>query len=481
MRSLFYILFFLPLLSVAQDIETIAGNAFGSGGPTYPIQHGSYSGDGAQAINAGLHNPDDIVFDSHGNMYFTDRYNNVVRKIDTNGIITTFAGNGDSSGSGNFQHALYSGDGGPATEAQLNFPTGLAIDADDNIYIADLGNYLIRKVTPQGIITRYAGTYHQYVAGGSSWQHHGDGTLALDNDLSNVWDICVDTHGNLFYIDRNMFIRKVAPSGITTTIAGSGSGFFSGDGGPAINATLMNATSLTIDKHDNIYFAVDDGVMERYFVLKIDTAGIIHKIAGNGVEGTGGDGGQALQAQMKKVYSITVDGPGNVYLSNYCGIRRIDTSGVITTICGNNTPGYAGDNGPAVDALMTTADGLCAGPDNALFVSDSKNNVIRRISAPVSNKLAGTVKTLESILMQVQNPNNGIFLLEGSLANTKDQKVWLRVCDRNGVIVYNETIDAPGGKFSSRVDLSETTGGLYIIHMYAAGGSAGRRFLIEKN
>ena len=183
MKWLITLLFLFSSLCKAQIITTVAGN--GNGGGTYNYTgniKGGYSGNGGPAIDAELHGPMGVAFDSHGNLYFSDMQHNVVRKVDTNGIITTYAGNGDSAGTGNTYPGLYSGDGGPAIEAQLNWPWGLAIDANDNLYIADVGNGLIRKVTPAGIIDVYtaAAAYH----------------------------MAIDAQGNLYYIHQGYFVKK---------------------------------------------------------------------------------------------------------------------------------------------------------------------------------------------------------------------------------------------------------------------------------
>ncbi len=243
-----------------------------------------HSGDGGPAVNARIAHLKHITIDTVGNIYFNEIYNNVVRKIDTNGIVTTVAGINTGGTNGG-----YSGDNGPATEAQLNQPGSLAVDTEGNLYINDLVNGRIRKVSSDGIITTVA---------------------AISGD-----DITVDSEGNI-YVARGQHIRKIDQSGSITIIAGTGGGEFSGDGGPATSAAI-NAYSIAVDATGKIYLSNDDyfATNKTSRVRVIDTSGIITTFAGTGY-GFGGDGGPATDALFGFIYDVVIDAEGNLLVSD---------------------------------------------------------------------------------------------------------------------------------------------------------------------
>ena len=213
----------------------------------------------------------------------------------TNGIITTVAGDGPQGDSG---------DGGQATSAQLSNPSGVAVDAAGNLYIADSGNHRIRKVAANGIITT--------VAGNGSYGYSGDGGRATSAQLAAPWGVAVDAAGNLYIADTNNgVIRKVAASGIITTVAGNGSHGYSGDGGPATSAQLNSPSGVAVDAAGNLYIA-DYG---NYRIRKVATNGIITTVAGN-YYGYSGDGGPATSAQLTFPWGLTVDATGNLYVAD---------------------------------------------------------------------------------------------------------------------------------------------------------------------
>jgi hypothetical protein len=346
----------------AQIITTVAGN--GTAG---------YSGDGGQATAAELNGPSGVTVDALGNMYIADLKNNVIRKINTFGIISTIAGTGTAG---------YSGDGGQATLAKLNQVTDVAFDAAGNMYIDDSHNHCIRKVDPTGIITTVAGT-------GSSGQS-GDGGVATSAQLYYPNRIVLDAYGNLYISDTyNYAVRKVNTSGIITTIAGVlGSFGFTGDGGQATVARLYDPTGLGFDGVGNLY------IMDEYNnrIRKLNTAGILSTVAGNGVAGYSGDGGQATTAEMNNPLGLAVDNAGNMYFPERTPniIRKIDASGIISTIAGSTvTAGYSGDGGLASVAKLNTPVNLSLDINNNLYIADNGNNVIRKISAPCPVSING--------------------------------------------------------------------------------------------
>jgi len=253
--------------------------------------------------------------------------------IDNNvSIINTVAGSGGQG---------YSGDGGPATQAKLNIPGDVTIDSAGNIYIADTRNHRIRKVDTRGVITT--------VAGNGLPGFSGDGGLATQAKLYYPSLATVDSVGNLFIDDyENHRIRKVDTSGIITTIIGTGQPGFSGDGGLATQAKVYFPDNVTLDKVGNIFFSD----LENYRIRKVDTSGIITTVAGTGQKGFSGDGGPATQAMMHYPWGLAVDSSGNIYIGdrqNY-RIRKVDTSGIITTFAGNGSYQTSGDGGPAIQA-----------------------------------------------------------------------------------------------------------------------------------
>ena len=213
-----------------------------------------YNGDGIPAKYAALNYPNGIAFDSKGNLYITEEWNNRVRIVDTSGVIHTFAGTGGLGGSG---------DGGLAVNARLNNPCRVAVDRQDNIYIDDLGNHVIRKVDASGVIHLFAGNYHNGL--------DGDGGPATAASLYNPVDMALDKYGNMYISGRGSNrIRRINSSGIITTVAGNGSGIYSGDGGPAIDAGLNDPIGVAIDSCGIMYIAEFGSNRVRKVVLYQD-------------------------------------------------------------------------------------------------------------------------------------------------------------------------------------------------------------------
>ena len=326
-----------------------------------------YSGDGGLATSAKLNQPWQIAVDAAENIYIVDANNNRIRKVTAStGIITTIAGNGVAG---------YNGDGGLATSARINSPTGVAIDAMGNIYISDNGNYVIRKVTVStGIITTIAGTG---TAGFS-----GDGGLATAAKLNNAWGIALDPSGNLYIADAgNSRIRKITSStGIITTIAGTGAVGFAGDGGLATSAQFNSAYFLITDISGNIF--ISDGNNCRIRKITVAT-GIINTVAGNGTCAYGGDGGAATSASINGPGGPCIDAIGNIYIPDYSNnaIRKVTAStGIITTIAGTGVAGYSGDGGYPTSAQLNAPFCVALDPSGNIYFSERFNHLIRKIS-----------------------------------------------------------------------------------------------------
>jgi YD repeat-containing protein len=322
-----------------------------------------YSGDGGSALAAKLSNPFGVAVDQSRNIYIADSYNNRIRKIDANGIITTIAGAGPRG---------YSGDGGLAIMAKLDTPLGVTVDQNGNIYFADGYNQRIRKVDTNGIITTIAGTG---VAGFS-----GDGGLATAAQMNSPEGVAVDQSGNIYVADTlNYRVCKIDSNGIMTTIAGTDYYGYSGDGGPATAARLFYPMSVTVDQSGNIYIA--DWGENR--IRKIDLSGIITTIVGTGVYGYSGDGGPATSAQLSSPSSVAVDQNGNIYVADMYNarIRKIDANGIITTVVGTGVSGYNGDNIRSTAAMLNQPMSVTVDHNGDIYISDSRNHRIRKVMA----------------------------------------------------------------------------------------------------
>src|SRR5437773_2057330 len=337
-------------------ITTVAGNGvFG------------FAGDGGAATDASLGVPVGVAVDAGGDLYIADYSNHRIRKVSAaTGIITTVAGNGINT---------FAGDGGAATSASLNSPSGVALDASGNLYIADYFNNRIRKVdAASGIITT--------VAGNGSPAFAGDDGAATSASLNGPVAVALDASGNLYVADQgNHRIRKVAAAtGIITTVAGNGINTFAGDGGAATNASLNYPASVALDASGNLYIADPNNNRIR----KVAAAtGIITTVAGGG--SSLGDGGAATSASLYDPTALALDASGNLYIAdqNNHRIRKVDAAtGIITTVAGNGSPAFAGDGGAATSASLNNPDGVALDASGNLYGADQGNHPIRRVPAP---------------------------------------------------------------------------------------------------
>ena len=338
---------------------------------TYPINTiagtgaSGYTGDHGPATAATFNYPHGLDFDAAGNLYITDVSNNCIRKIDHSGTITTYAGNGVAG---------YAGDLGPATAAQLNRPFQAKFDAAGNLYFAETGNNIVRKVSATGIITTIAGT--------GTLGFSGDGGPASTAELNQPGGVALDAAGNVYVADGfNQRIRKIDVStGIITTYAGNGSAGYSGDGGPATDAAMYNANYMIFDASENLY--VSDN--QNHVVRKITPAGIISTFAGNHTGGYSGDGVAATATGLFYPAGLTVDGTGNLYIADYSDhrIRMVAPSGIISTVAGDGTAGFAGDGGPATAAELNFSVDVVFDHSGNFFIADMFNNRIRAIQSP---------------------------------------------------------------------------------------------------
>ena len=345
----------ISLRSQSPVIVTVAGN-----------HAPGYLSDGVQATSTSINAPSGVAVDAAGNLYIADSENHRIRKVNSSGIISTYAGNGIPG---------YSGDGGPATSAQLDYPVALALDDTGNLYVVDKFNARIRKVDLNGNISTFAGNGTQ----GS----FADGVPATSSSLNFPNGIALDKKGNVFVSDfGDAKVRKINTSGIISTIAGNGTYMngYTGDGGPADTTSIGQPMAVACDHHGNVYIA--DGFS---LIRKVDTLGIISTVAGSGNSfgGISGDGGPATAALLGAPGGITFDAAQNMYISDYFNhvIRIVDTSGIINSFASfpGNGSGYIGDWGPANLAKLFAPTGISTDINGDLFIADEGNDVVRKI------------------------------------------------------------------------------------------------------
>jgi uncharacterized protein (TIGR03437 family) len=366
----------LPGIGFGQTITTIAGT--GSAG---------FSGDNGPATQAAFNNPVYLAFDAAGNLIVADWRNHRVRRIDPQGTVTTIAGTGTAG---------FSGDGGPATQAAMNGVIGICLDAAGNLYVNDDLNNRIRRITPSGAISTFAGNGLR--------QYGGDGGPATSASFFIGLRCAVDANGNMYVAEQGAHrIRRIAASGIVTTVAGTGSQGFSGDGGPATGAALNNPTALTVDRNGNIFFS--DQFNHR--IRRISAAGVITTLAGTGTAGFSGDGGPATSANLNFPGAMVVDANGDLYFTDgpNARVRKVSAAGVISTVAGNGTRGFAGDGGAPLNASFNGQFGIALDAQGNLYVADTDNHRIRRISGvssgPAPEFAAGAVTAVGSLVTGV--------------------------------------------------------------------------------
>ena len=361
-------------------ITTVAGNGTQA-----------FSGDGGPATKAGIGIPPDVAIDGAGNLYIVDRGNNRIRKVDTSGTISTFAGNGTMD---------FAGDGGPATSAALFLPVAIALDGVGTVYIADGPNGL-RKVDKNGIINSVA---------------------VISSFLSRIASpggMTVDSAGNLIVSDLNgSAIYKLDKAGVLTIVAGGTLGF-SGDGGPATKASLNFPSGVAVDSAGNIYFA-DKG---NNRVRKVDAKGIITTFAGTGTAGYSGDGGPATSAKLglnltAAFQGVAVDSAGNVYIADPKNnrIRMVNPAGIISTFAGNGTPFATGslgngDGGPPASASVMTPYGVKVDSAGNVYIADTGHGSIRKVTGAATTGGSGPTISANGVV-------NGASFQPGIVANS---------------------------------------------------------------
>jgi hypothetical protein len=323
-----------------------------------------YTGDKGAATGATFSSPGAVAYDAKGDLFIADTNNNVIREVSAAGVVTTVAGNGMQG---------YSGDGGPATSAELNVPTGIAVDSSGNLYIADSQNNRIREVS-NGTITT--------VAGDGNAGFSGDGGAATSAELDLPTAVAVDASGNLYIADTdNQRVREVS-SGKISTVAGNGVEGFSGDGGAATSAELDTPTGVAVDASGNLFIA--DSHNNR---IREVSNGTITTVAGSGsvtfAGGFSGDGGNATAAQLAKPTGIALDAAGNIYIAdaNNNRLREVG-NGSISTVAGTGVQGYGGDGSPATGAELDNPQGVAVNSSGNAVIADTQNERVRGVNLP---------------------------------------------------------------------------------------------------
>lgn len=400
------VLFTTSNVCKGQTIYTYAGNGIGG-----------FSGDSGSAPSAQIFAPRAVAVDATGNVYIADYMNDRIRKIDNTGIITTIAGTGISG---------FSGDGGQATLAQINKPVAITIDPSGNIYFMDFFNDRIRKINTSGIISTVVGTGIQ--------GYSGDGGPANLAQIKKPMGLATDALGNLYIADYdNHRIRKVNAAGTITTICGNGISGFSGDGNLATSAQITWPRGIAVDAIGNVYF---DG---NYRVRKINTSGIVTTVAGNGTSGFSGDGGDATSAQIEP-NGLATDLNNNLYIAdewNNHRIRKVNSSGIISTIAGTGVGGFSGDGGAATSAQLNQPFGVAVDLSSNVYIADLNNNRIRIICYNACITNLNSYNDNASLIKLFPNPNNGSFKLQLDTEIENGEIILLNVI---GEKVYSQKI-----------------------------------------
>ena len=391
-----------------------------------------FGGDFGPATGAFLKYPFGIDLDRKGNLYIADRGNNRIRKVDSQGIITTVAGDGTH---------FFAGDYGPATRASLAYPTDVVVDDQGNLYIADRNNNRIRRVDPLGIITTVMGI------GRSGY--NGDNEIASETTLHLPFALALGPDGKLVIVDRNNFrIRTMdLKSHTITTLAGNGNSWFRGDGGPGAGATLDSPSGLAVDSEGHIIFA--DKMHNR--LRMIDPKGFIFTVAGTGDQGNEGDGGPASEASLFLPGAVAVGPKNNIYFVSPQGsskfVRKIDPQGRITRFAGNGVLGDKGDGGPALQASFGVIQDIAVDHQGNVYLADLTNRKVRKVDTQ------GVISTLASdtwvkIVDEEIHPNGIAINKSGEIFISDSGSSKIRKIDRD----QNVKIFAGTGEFRDSGD-----------------------------
>ena len=320
------------------------------------------SGDDGPATEAELNGPFGVAVTADGGFLIADRFSSVVRKVSSAGVITRVAGTGTPGNSG---------DDGPATDAELKGPAAVAVTADGGFLVTDPDSSVVRKVSKAGVITRVAGTG---TAGNS-----GDDGPATEAKVNGPYGVAVTTDGGFLISDfDSSVVRKVSKAGVITRVAGTGTAGNSGDDGPATDAELNGPVGVAVTADGG--FLVTD--YDSHVVRKVSSTGVITRVAGTGTAGNSGDDGPAIEAELTGPTGVAVTADGGFLIADFDGsvVRKVSSTGVITRVAGTGTPGNSGDDGPATEAELNEPFGVAVTPDGGFLIADTDNRVVRKVA-----------------------------------------------------------------------------------------------------
>ncbi len=439
-RKLLILLFcvFAAQIGLGQIITTIAG------GGTMGL------GDDSAATAAELYGPIGIAVDSAGNIFIGDRDHNRVRKVSTDGIITTIAGTGVAG---------FSGDGGDATNAQLNHPFGLTVDKRNNIYISDAYNYRLRKIDASGKINT--------IAGNGSTTYNGENIIATSAQIAPIC-VAIDAIGNIYISNGNARVSKINTSGFISTIAGIGIRGYTGDNGAATLASLNVPYGIAVDVFGNVYIGDD----ESNCIRKITVSGYISTVAGTGLPGYSGDNGPATLAQLNRSCGVTVDDLGNVFITDAmnCRVRMVNSMGGISTIAGNGICGYSGDGDLAISAQVNSPTSVHVNHSGDIYICDFGNYRIRKITNTVGVK---SINGFTNTFSAYPNPSNSNITV--SVKTALSEPIKLSVSNLLGQVINEFTITT---NKENEINL-DVPDGLYFLSAKTPTGRVSQKILIS--
>ena len=433
-----FVTLLLTFYAHGQIITTIAGSS------------GTSLGDGGPATNASLIGPFDVALDGKGNYYITDGYHDRIRKVDSAGTITTVAGSGMTG---------YNGDNIPATTAMLDKPIGILVDHQGNIYFSDAFNHRVRKVDTAGTITT--------IAGNGNTVYNGDNIAAVSAAINDPHFLALDDSGNLFIAEYDGHrIRKVNASGIISTIAGTGIGGYSGEGGQATAASINMPFGIVVDSGSIIFSDAQEDVVRR-----VDASGIITTIAGSPLATALGDGGPATAAMLNGPTGLTLDAAGNLYIADgsLYRVRRVDRyTRIISTIAGTGVLGFSGDGGPAINAQVKQPGGMAFDSSGNMYIADFGNYRVRFIdNAALSVAFPSPSAASISVF---PNPSSGSFTI--IVRSTENLPLQYTLIDMLGTVVASACgntnmparfqVSVPAGNYYMRCESPRAVAGVVI-------------------